>query len=94
MQLRFARSATRRRIPRTSTRYVIEHCGLHFEQSPPPDSAGAGDTRLVFVGDAPEGAALEVMAVELENDELLLIRSMPMLELYRTAYEEAKRWRT
>jgi hypothetical protein len=49
--------------------------------------------RLVFLGDDEEGIALEVMAVELADDALLVIHAMPLRDRYRKQYEEAKTWR-
>jgi hypothetical protein len=39
-----------------------------------------------------EGIALEVMAVELEED-LLVIHAMQLRDRYRDQYEEARKWR-
>lgn len=41
----------------------------------------------------PEGIALEVMAVELGDDSLLVIHTMPLRDRYRKQYEEAMKWR-
>jgi hypothetical protein len=49
---------------------------------------------LVFLGDDPNGEALEVMAVELCGQELLVIHAMPLRERYRDQYEEARKWRS
>lgn len=49
--------------------------------------------RLVFLGDDEDGLALEVMAVELDDDSLLVIHAMPLRDRYRKQYEEAKKWR-
>jgi hypothetical protein len=38
------------------------------------------------------GIALEVMAIELEDDSLLVIHAMPLRDRYRKQYEEAKKW--
>lgn len=93
MDLKWARAATKHRISRERSRYVIEHCGLRFEQDPPADSPERASSRLVFLGDDEEGIALEVMAVELEEDALFVIHAMPLRDRYRKQYEEAKRWR-
>lgn len=69
---------------------MIEHCGLVF-RVPPPE--GELDERLMFLGDDEDGAALEVMAVELEGGDLYVIHAMGLRERYRPRYEEAKRWR-
>jgi hypothetical protein len=49
---------------------------------------------LLFLGDDPNGEALEVMAVELCGQELLVIHAMPLRERYRDQYEEARKWRS
>lgn len=89
--MRFARSATKHCVPKQSIRYVVAHCGLRFEQSPPPDSRSR-DQRLVYLGDDERGRPLEVMAVELSG-ELLVIHAMALRDRYRPEYEEAARWR-
>jgi hypothetical protein len=93
VNLKWARAATKHRISRERSRYVIAHCGLRFEQNPPAGSPENASMRLVFLGDDEEGAALEVMAVELEDDALLVIHAMPLRDRYRKQYEEAKKWR-
>ena len=93
MNLEWARAATKHRISRERSRYVIDHCGLRFEQEPPADARASASPRLVFLGDDADGVALEVMAVELEDESLLVIHAMPLRGRYRDQYEEAKRWR-
>jgi hypothetical protein len=93
VNLRWARAATKHRISRERSRYVIEHCGLRFEQDPPAGGPASASPRLVFLGDDGNGIALEVMAVELEDDALLVIHAMPLRDRYRKQYEEAKKWR-
>jgi len=93
VELKWARAATKHRISHERSRYAIEHCGLRFEQAPPADAPENASPRLVFLGDDEAGAALEVMAVELEDDSLLVIHAMPLRDRYRKQYEEAKKWR-
>lgn len=93
MDIRWARSATKHRISRERSRYVIEHCGLRFEQDPPAGGPLGADPRLVYLGDDADGIALEVMAIELEDGRLLVIHAMRLRDLYREQYEEAKKWR-
>jgi hypothetical protein len=93
VDLKWARAATKHRIARERSRYVIEHCGLRFEQDPPADAPETAGSRLIFLGDDEEGIALEVMAVELEEDALFVIHAMPLRDRYRMQYEEAKKWR-
>ena len=92
MSVRFARSATKHRVSKESIHHVIAHCGLRFEQSPPVGEREVRDLRLLYLGDDGNGRALEVMAVELANGELLVIHAMPLREKYRPEYEEAMRW--
>ena len=89
--IKWARSATKHRVARAGSAFVIEHCGLVFRMPPP---AGQLDERLLFLGDDEEGMPLEVMAVELEAGKLYVIHAMNLRERYRPQYEEAKRWRS
>ncbi len=93
MNLKWARSATKHRIPHERSRYVIEHCGLRFKQGPPANAPVGASSRLVFLGDDTDGIALEVMAVELDDENLLVIHAMPLRNRYRKQYEEAMKWR-
>jgi hypothetical protein len=93
VNLRWARAATKHRISRDRSSYVIEHCGLRFEQGPPDDAQAGTSMRIVFLGEDAKGAALEVMAVELDDGSLLVIHAMPLRNRYRKQYEEAKKWR-
>jgi hypothetical protein len=90
VEIRWARSATRHRIARRRSRFVIEHSGLWFRIPPAP---GEDDERLLYLGDDEDGVALEVMAVELRDGALFVIHAMPLRKKYEAEYEEAKRWR-
>lgn len=68
---------------------MIEHAGLRFRVPPP---GGAGDDRLLYLGDDEEGIPLEVMAVELEDGSLYVIHAMKLRKKYQAQYEEAKKW--
>jgi hypothetical protein len=89
--VRFARSATRHRISKDRIRYVIGNYRVRFEQ-PPPDTerARAVSTRVVYLGDDGQGRALEVMAVEGKNDELLVIHALELRDKYRKRYEDRR----
>jgi hypothetical protein len=91
--VRFARSATKHRISKESIRYVIAQCGLRFKESPPGGGAEVRDLRLVYLGDDVEGHPLEVIAVEVSGDDLLVIHAMALRDKYQAQYEEANRWR-
>jgi hypothetical protein len=90
VKLKWARAATKHRISRERSRYVIEHCGLRFEEEPPADAPAGTSTRLVFLGEDANGTALEVMAVELDDGSLLVIHAMPLRKRYQKQYEEVK----
>ena len=94
MRVRFARSARKRGIAGSQILYVIEHCGLRFEQEPPAGSTAGNTVRLVYLGDDQAGVALEIMTVELAQGDLLVIHAMTLREKYREQYEEAKEWRS
>jgi hypothetical protein len=83
VDLRWARSATKHLIARERSRYVIEHCGLRFEQPSPADAPAGAEPRLVYLGDDADGVALEVMAVELEDGSLPVIHAMSLRDRYR-----------
>jgi len=90
VKLRWARAATKHRISRDRSRYVVEQCGLRFEEEPPANAPAGASARLVFLGDDAKGTALEVMAIELEDGSLLVIHAMPLRDRYRDQYEEVK----
>ena len=90
MHLTWARSATKHRVARDRSRFVIDHCGRRYRIPPP---LGSVDDRWLYLGDDAGGVALEVMAVELSATTLLVIHAMPMREKYRQLYQEARRWR-
>ncbi len=95
MRIVWTATAAKHGVSEDSVRYVIEHCGLYYKQPAPSHSpAGLNAPRLVYLGDDEAGIPLEVMAVELEPDGLLVIHAMPLREKYRTQYEAAKKWRT
>jgi hypothetical protein len=93
MDFMWSRSAPRHRISRDRSRFVVEHCGLVFEETAPAGAPAGAAPRLVYPGDDPDGIALEVMAVELEDDALLVIHAMALRDRYREQYQEAKQWR-
>jgi hypothetical protein len=60
----------------------------------PAGSSASETVRLVYLGDAAAGVALELMAVQLAAGDLLLIHAMPLRRKYREQYEEARKWRS
>jgi hypothetical protein len=91
-RITFARSATKHRISRERSLYVIERCGIQFVQRRWDPAASDVDRRIVFLGDDLEGIALEVMAAEREEDEFLVIHAMNLRSRFRALYEEARSW--
>ncbi len=90
MRLHWAGSAAKHGITRGRTRYVLTRAGLvYIQRATPPDRPL---DQLVYLGDDRGGVALEVMAVELANGDLLVIHSMPLRSKYQAQYQEALRW--
>jgi hypothetical protein len=73
-------------------RFVIEHCGLAFDQPAPVGQVG--QDRVVYLGDDAHGVPLEVVAVANAAGDLRVIHAMKLREKYRREYEEAVPWRT
>ena len=91
--LRWTRSATKHRISRARSAFIIQHCGLRFRRQMGWADPLEREERVLFAGDDADGVALEVIAVEIEEEELLVIHSMELRDKYRLHYEEAKPWR-
>jgi hypothetical protein len=90
--IKWAPSAARHGISQQRARFVLEHRCLHLVEG---GSAGEGDREpaVVFLGEDRKGVALELTAVELEDDRLLILTAMPLRDSYRRPYEEAIEWR-
>ncbi|HEX7279745.1 MAG TPA: hypothetical protein VF255_09000 [Solirubrobacterales bacterium] len=82
-RITFARSATKHRISRERSLYVIEHCGLQWVNRYRRPLHRDVSQRVVFVGDDLEGVALEVVAAEDEEDEFVVIHAMNMRKRFR-----------
>lgn len=91
-RITFARSATRHRISRERSLYVVEHCGLQLVNRYRSPLHTDVRQRVVFLGDDLEGVALEVVGVEEEEEEFVVIHAMNMRKRFRGLYEEARRW--
>jgi hypothetical protein len=92
--IHFTRSATRHRISRERSLYVIEQCGIQFVERRRSDNWGYGpDKRVLFLGDDLEGVALEVLAAENLEEEFTVIHAMNLRDRFLGLYEEAKEWR-
>jgi hypothetical protein len=89
-RLIWARSATRHRVSRHRTQFVIDRAGVCFEEEEVRDGY---DPRLLFFGEDQDGRKLEVGTVELGDGRLRVIHSMEMRERFRIEYLEAMGWR-
>ena len=88
--IRFARAATKHRISRERSLFVIERCGFQIIDQIP----GKGpDRHVLFLGDDLEGVALEILTAETEQEEFTVIHAMNLRNKYLGLYEEAKKWR-
>lgn len=91
-QITFARSATKHRISRERSLYVIEKCGLQIVERQWKPTGERPDRRVTFLGGDLEGVPLEVMAAERDEEEFLVIHAMDLRDGYRGLYEEARAW--
>lgn len=91
-RIAFARSATKHRISRERSLYVIEHCGLQLVNRYRSLVHSDVSQRVVFLGDDLEGVQLEVVAVEEEEEEFVVIHAMNIRNRFRGLYEEARQW--
>jgi hypothetical protein len=85
----WARSATRHRVSRDRSLWVIQHAGICFER-------GLGKRReplLLFLGDDEDERPLEVIAAEGSTRRLTVIHSMHLRDRFEDDYMEAYRWR-
>lgn len=92
--IRFARSATKHRISRERSLYVIEQCGFQIVECRRSETFSSGsDKRLYFFGDDLEGVRLEVVAAEVDEEEFMVIHAMNLRGKFLSLYEEAREWR-
>jgi hypothetical protein len=88
------RFATRHRISRERSLYVIQQCGMQFVERRRSEGAGSrADKHVLFLGDDLEGVALEVLTAENEEEEFTVIHAMNLRNRFLGMYEEAKEWR-
>jgi hypothetical protein len=92
--IRFARSATKHRISRERSLYVVEHCGFQIvERCRSQNFSDGPDKRVYFLGDDMEGVRLEVVAAQTGDEEFTVIHGMNLRDRFSALYEEAKEWR-
>lgn len=87
LKVRLARSASKHHISADRAAYIVDHCGLVLPEPPPRLDPNDNDERLVFLGDDQNGISLEVVAIELENDELLVIHAQRLRAKNRGSYK-------
>jgi len=91
-KITFARSATKHRISRERSLYVIDHCGIQLvDRFWSPDTSNA-ERRVYFFGDDLEEVALEIVAVESEEEHFRVIHAMDLRKKFLVLYEEARLW--
>jgi len=91
--IRWACSATRHRISRERSRFVIDHCGMQRVDRHRNSAKTGADQHVLFLGDDLEGVALEVVAGELDEEEFMVIHAMDLRDRFLGLYEEARQWR-
>jgi hypothetical protein len=91
MKVSFARSATKHRVSRDRSKFVIEHCGDVLEIDPPAGAPADASKRLLYLGNDDQGIPLEVMAVQVEGG-VHVLHAMQLREKYRAQYDEVIRW--
>jgi len=87
MDVRWTRSATRHRIGRERSGYVVRNPVVHLVD-PATETSPEQDDRHVFLGCDADGIALEVMAVETEAG-FLIIHAMLIRAKYLSYLEGA-----
>ena len=91
-KITFARSATKHRISRERSLYVIDHCGLQLVDRFWNPATNDLDRKVYFLGDDLEEVALEVVAVESWEEDFRVIHAMEMRKKFSALYEEARAW--
>lgn len=66
----------------------VAHCGLVFDE-PAPAGSSIPDDRSLYLGDDEHGMALEVVAIALDDERLLIVRAMKLRAAYREQFNEA-----
>jgi len=85
VEIRWARSATKHRVSRKRSAYVVQTATTILSQPAAPGSRLTSE-RLVFLGADEDGTMLEVMAVETDRG-VLIIHAMRMRAKYANYVE-------
>lgn len=92
--VRFARSATKHRVSRERSLYVIEQCGFQvIERCRSQNLSSGPDKRVYFFGDDLERVRIEVVAAQTGEEEFTVIHAMNLRDKFLGLYEEAREWR-
>ena len=86
----WARSATKHRVSRERSLFVVRHAGICFAEG---DEWEYESQRVVFLGSDADGLRLEVIAAIEESGSLHILHAMSMRERYGRKYVEAISWR-
>lgn len=88
VDLAFAESAFKHGVTKSQIEFVVAHCGLVFDEPALPGSS-IPDDRSLYLGDDQHGAALEVVAIALDGERLLVVHAMTLRAAYREQFNEA-----
>ncbi len=91
-RITFARSATKHRISRERSLYVIRRCGLQLVYRRRSTEHSGVSQRVVFLGHDLERVALEVVAAEDTEEKFVVIHAMNMRRRFRGLCEEVRQW--
>lgn len=81
MAIRFAASASRHGISNERSRHVVANCNCPLFGMEPD-----GFDLVAYLGPDAKGVPLEVFGLELDNDDVLVIRAMKLRSRYRDDY--------
>jgi hypothetical protein len=87
----WARSATKHRVSRARSRFVVERARCCFEEAPAAGGRNV-DPRLWFFGSDGKGIPLELACVEDARGRLVVIHAMTLRARYKHQLEEARKW--
>ena len=90
VEIRFTRSATKHRVSRASSAYVVENAEEWFEIGPEERSLAERDARRLYLGADETGRVLEVIAIKMDNGPILVIHAMPIRNRFKPWIEEGR----
>lgn len=74
MAIRFTKAARKHRLGRARVVAVMSHAAMY------PVRTNQGNAACLYVGQDPRGFTVEVIAVALDNGDLLVIHASPVYE--------------